>query len=542
MEEKSMFFKVLLVLFCLLAPLQAQDKHEVMLQELEAKIEDLENRVWNFNQGILEMGKQIPDASGMSFWSTSNTRLLIDENSEELRGSNGLRIYNATRFSANIDPQTTARLGLFLQKGFGSQRAFSAVSSIEAGLETAVKLGNNSWRFSVGHFTSEMTPLTLSKLYRQQDLEKDLTILRGVKASSTLENLNFTTFVAKMRDGAGQRPDQYLFAVETETELFPRIPLKLYHWQLIDDKYSGPIGSLLTTEATTSLVYRYPLQILSFSIPITGELATYVKDDDLLDSLDPVRDYALRVEGQFPLRIRSRGRWRIQPLNFTYHRIGSKFNSGGLSAVRDWEEDFILDYEENPYELEFIRNFQALKINLPDLRLMDGLNLQMKYNHYTELKPKIAGQGRIYKSLSSRVVYSSWSIPLAFEGIYENYFSGRKGTDAAVVNSWGGLYCSKDLSAGTRLRIGSELWQTLFHGELTRRELRPLIGLSRGLGDTTVELSFQPVTGMDSYGQLWRAEVRSTIGPRTSFNFRYKGSFRGEKYEQYFLLTYNTSY
>ena len=122
MEEKSMFFKLLLVLFCLLAPLQAQDKHEVMLQELEAKIEDLENRVWNFNQGILEMGKQIPDASGMSFWSTSNTRLLIDENSEE-RGSNGS--YNATRWP--IDPQTTARLGLFLQKDWQPE-GISAVS------------------------------------------------------------------------------------------------------------------------------------------------------------------------------------------------------------------------------------------------------------------------------------------------------------------------------------------------------------------------------------------------------------------------------
>ena len=140
-----------------------------------------------------------------------------------------------------------------------------------------------------------------------------------------------------MRDGAGQRPDQYLFAVETETELFPRIPLKLYHWQLIDDKYSGPIGSLLTTEATTSLVYRYPLQILSFSIPITGELATYVKDDDLLDSSSS--DYGLGGR-TVSLRIRSKGAGGEFSVKL-YHRSGSKFNSGGLSAVRGWEEDFI---------------------------------------------------------------------------------------------------------------------------------------------------------------------------------------------------------
>ena len=61
--------------------------------------------------------------------------------------------------------------------------------------------------------------------------------------------------------------------------------------------------------------------------------------------------------------------------------------------------------------MEFIRNFQALKINLPDLRLMDGLNLQMKYNHYTELKPKMAGREEFIKAchpvLSTAPEYSS---------------------------------------------------------------------------------------------------------------------------------------
>lgn len=432
------------------------------------------------------------------------------------------RVYNAIRFQPWGDPETRFSFMLYLQNGLGTTDFDTlAVSADEFYLSTKLFWQNyKPITLQLGNFWFCRSPFTIYRPYRVEDVTKEARrSFDGIMAETDLWGLNWQGFVARLVKGNGQDFDRFLLYNYVSTPL-PGGDAGLTFMKITDDLHSAEkeIGAYDATLVGFALSQRGDLGGKGYEL--TGEANLCKLDPDLLSGPIASTEYAIRLEGRWSTTI---------PLVVNYYAISDAYPIQ-YTAIQTVGENYIYQYEENPWELHYLANLQRLEGKIDAMPLGDFVKATFRMNRAKEIsgeRPKAFG----FYGLNVNMDLGIFPLPLTRNGSLElelGEYSTRKPEETELKQRHSAISLARPI-AGVNFKIGYEQDH--------------LAGKNRGevLAELTqvpfVQAQFSPLPG-SSLKWRWRSQTEknskrtqkkelhrlvwdSNIGPATWFRAYY---------------------
>ena len=461
------------------------------------------------------------------------------------------RIYNAIRFRPQLDTNTQLGIMLYMRNGLGTDEYDQlTVFADEFWLSTKIKWQNQSYDLLLGNYFVACTPFTIYRNYRLEDTHKESRIsLNGLRGSGKILGLDWLGFLARTTDGKnGTAFDRFLLYNYASTHIEGgEVGLGLM--RVFDDLGASNLTKGAYSSSTLSLTGNYRNQLLGAGYNLRGEANLNRLDHDITQGPWPSTNYAVRLSCLLDLPI---------PLNMGYWAVSEHYPTTN-TAIETIDADYIYQYEENPYELFYLSNYQHLELSLPRIPLCKWGHLTGNVNWNQELKAQTIQKQFGHLGLT-HIVEPASVVPLAMlQGLTLQTELGtyrtQRGEDFSFKQDRSIFSVSFPQTRGVSLTLGYE-WLFLDgtgggQGRQQRTDNPFLLAAWAPLSGTSVLWRYEPRTLLEnkvataapmlSERSRHKVELKSNIAPFTSLTVRYE-QIAAEKTSSNLYLDYRTGF
>lgn len=439
------------------------------------------------------------------------------------------RIFNAIRFRPQGDPNTRFSFMLYLQNGLGTTSYDTlTVNSDEFYISTKFFWQNQPVNLLVGNFWISRSPFTIYRPFRAEDTTKEARrSFNGVIAQTNLWGLGWQGVVARLADGNGSAFDRYFLYNYLSTPITGG-EAGLTLMKIVDDLKSTDKQQGAYDATTVGLILSQRGKLWGKGYDISGEANFCRLDPDVLGGPISTFEYAARVQGKWDL---------IIPLAFNYYAISYYYPTQN-TAIQTIGDDFIYQYEENPWEPYYIANLKRWECKIDQLRLGNFAKATFSWNQAREfsgMQPKAFS----YKGFNLNVDLNQLPLSLTRGNSLEfkaGEYTNEKQGEVDIKQKVSSVSLTRPL-AGANLTIGYDVYHLfgrkyeetideLSQIPFVEAQLSPLKG-------STLKWRYRYRTDLigdvSTQKDIHRLEWNSSIGPATWLRVRYDLTLLAQK-------------